>query len=78
MQYFTALSLRRGKIFLDGVCLGESTEGDAPRIFRCCAGLHDVTLEYHHDGARRRQTKRLRITGTTPILPLAIPFICEL
>jgi len=78
MEYFTALSLRRGTIYLDGTCLGESTRGDAPRLFCCPPGLHDITLEYRRNGQRLRLTRRLMITGTTPILPLTIWFICGL
>ncbi|GFO61303.1 hypothetical protein GMST_36280 [Geomonas silvestris] len=78
MEYFTATSLRRGRIYLDGNYLGENRAGDLPRIFRCPAGLHDICFEYLNHGAWHRHTRRLRIAGTTPILPLDIPFICEI
>ena len=78
MEYFTASCLCRGEVSIDGISQGENKVGDTPRIFCCCAGLHDITLDYRGDGACQRQTKRVMITGTTPILPLAIPFICEL
>jgi hypothetical protein len=78
MEYFTASCLCQGKVSVDGVYQGESREGDALRVFQCGAGLHDVTLEFQHNGSCHRKTKRVMIAGTTRILPLAIPFICEI
>ena len=78
MEFFTASCLCKGKVSVDGVYQGVSRDGNSLRVFQCCAGLHDITMEYQNGGPCHRQTRRVMITGTTPTLPMAIPFICEL
>ena len=78
MEFFTASCLCKGRVSVDGIYLGESKEGNTLRVFQCGAGLHDITIEYHNGGPSLKQTKRVMITGTTPTVPMAIPFICEL
>jgi hypothetical protein len=78
MEFFTASCLCKGKVSVDGVYQGESKDGGALRVFQCAAGLHDITMEYQNGGPSQKLTRRVMITGTTPTLPMAIPFICEL
>ena len=78
MEFFTASCLCQGKVSIDGIYQGESRDGKALHVFQCGAGLHDVTLEYQNNGSIQKKTRRVMITGTTRILPMAIPFICEL
>jgi len=78
MEFFTASCLGKGKVLVDGVYQGESKDGTTLHVFQCSAGLHDITLEFLTNGSCHKKTRRVMITGTTPILPMAIPFICEL
>jgi len=78
MEFFTAPCLCQGRVSIDGIYQGESKEGTALHVFQCCAGLHDITMEYRHNGTCQKKTHRVMIAGTTRILPMAIPFICEL
>ena len=78
MEFFTTPCLCKGKVSIDGVYQGETRDGGSLRVFQCGAGLHDITLEYRNGGPCQRQTKRVMISGTTPTLPMTIPFICEL
>jgi hypothetical protein len=78
MEFFTASCLCKGSVSIDGIYQGESKDGNTLRIFQCCAGLHDITLEYRNNGCCRKKTQRVMITGTTPLLPMGIPFICGL
>jgi hypothetical protein len=78
MEFFIAPCLCKGKISIDGSYQGENKEGDTLRVFQCGAGLHDITMEYRNSGPHQRQTKRVMIAGTNRILPMVIPFICEL
>jgi hypothetical protein len=77
MEFFTASCLCTGRVSIDGVYQGENKEGATLHVFQCCAGLHDITMEYLNGGTCQRQTKRVMIAGTNRILPMAIPFICE-
>ena len=78
MEFFTTSCLGKGKVSVDGVYQGESKDGTTLHVFQCEAGLHDITLENENNGSRQVQTRRVMISGTNAILPLAIPFICEL
>jgi hypothetical protein len=78
VEFFTASCLCQGRVSIDGVYQGESRDAGGLRVFQCAAGLHDVTMEYQNGGPGQKQTRRVMITGTTPILPMAIPFICEI
>jgi len=78
MEFFTASCLCKGRVSVDGVFQGDNKEGKALHVFQCSAGLHDITMEYQNGGPGQKQTRRVMITGTTPTLPMAIPFICEL
>lgn len=78
MEFFTAPCLCKGKVSVDGVYRGENKNGKTLQVFQCEAGLHDITLEYQNGGPSQKHTRRIMLTGTTPTLPLSIPFICEL
>jgi len=78
MEFFTARCLRRGMISIDGSYQGENKDGNTLRIFQCPAGLHDITLEYRSGQTSHKQTRRVMITGTNAIVPMAIAFIAKL
>lgn len=75
-EYFTVSCQRSGKVFVDGDCQGENRTGDTLQVFRCQAGLHDVSLKCLTGMRCRIMTQRVMISGTNPILPLRIRFVC--
>ena len=78
MEFFTVSCLRRGKVSIDGTYLGENKQGEFLRVFQCCAGLHDVSLQCQMDRRCREMTQRVLISGTNAILPKEIRFFCDL
>jgi hypothetical protein len=78
MEFFTVSCQRKGKVSLDGSYQGENTNGEILRVFQCCAGLHDISLECQIGRRCREMTQRIRLSGTNPYLPKEIRFICDL
>jgi hypothetical protein len=78
MEFFTASCLRRGKVTVDGCYQGENKDGETLHVFQCCAGLHDISLEYQNGQGCRRITRRVMISGTNAILPKEVRFLCDL
>ena len=78
MEFFTASCLRKGKVSVDGCCLGENKDGETLHVFQCSAGLHDISLEYQNGARCRRVTQRVMISGTNAILPKEVRFLCYL
>lgn len=78
MEFFTVSCLRRGSVFVDGVCQGENKNGETLRVFQCCAGLHDISLQCRIGRKCRDMTQRIVISGTNAIVPMVIRFVCQL
>lgn len=78
MEFFTVSCLRKGSVSVDGLYQGENKTGETLQVFKCRAGLHDVSLECQIGQRCREMTQRVMISGTNAILPLVIRFVCEL
>ena len=78
MEFFTVSCLRKGKVSIDGSYLGENRQGETLRVFQCCAGLHDISLECQFGRKCREMTQRVMIAGTNAILPREVRFYCKL
>lgn len=78
MEFFTVCCLRRGRVSVDGLYQGENKTGDAPRLFQCRAGLHDISLECRVGGICKEMTQRVLVSGTNAIVPMVVRFVCEL
>ncbi|GFO66393.1 hypothetical protein M1B72_17255 [Geomonas paludis] len=78
MEYFTVCCQRRGSVSVDGIYQGENKDGDTPRVFRCCAGLHDISLQCRVGQTCKEMTQRVTICGTNAIVPLVVRFFCDL
>jgi len=78
MEYFTVSCQRRGSVSVDGLYQGENKNGETLQVFKCCAGLHDISLQCRIGQRCREMTQRVTISGTNAIIPLVIRFFCDL
>ena len=78
MEFFTVSCLRKGKVSVDGNCLGDNKKGDMLCVFQCDAGLHDISLECQIGKKCREMTQRVMIAGTNPFVPREFRFFCDL
>lgn len=78
MEFFTVSCQRKGTVSVDGLYQGENKSGETLKVFQCCAGLHDISLQCQVGQKCREMTQRVIISGTNAIVPLVIRFFCDL
>lgn len=77
MEFFVCPCPEIGNVILDGKGQGPNKNGAGKRLTKMCnEGLHTVALQCPAGKTCSPQQVDVEITGTDPIFPMEVPFLC--